>query len=103
MNQRAILNELSDILELPRLHANGESWRILNAILKTITSALQRGETVKIHGFGIFKIRTRRAHRYHAYFYPRLGKGQHGEICMLPEKQYVFFQPSKVLLRMLNE
>lgn len=103
MNHRTILNELSDILELPRLHANGESWRILNAILKTITSALQRGETVKIHGFGIFSIRTRPAHRCYSYFYPCLGKGQHGEIGMRPAKQYVHFQPSKVLLRMLNE
>lgn len=102
MNKRVLIAELTEVLELPIKRYSGEAARILDAVLQSMTEAFRRGETVKISGLGIFTVRTRKATRRGCYFFPYLGKGQHVEPCVIPEKKYVFFQPSKTITRVLN-
>lgn len=102
MNRETIATEIADILELPRRGRKGKAWRIANAVVQAMTTALCRGETVRVDGFGMFKIRERAPRLHHYYYFPYLGKGQHSEIAMRPGKKYVQFFPARTLLRMLN-
>lgn len=97
---------VSEVLELPKENHRwtGPAYKAVRAVFNTITAALQRGEEVKINGFGIFKIRTLPARRQYLSFsingkVPFTG----GYMANLPLRKYVHFQPSKVLLRMLNQ
>ena len=102
MTKEEIVKEVAQVLELPTRGYKGEAWKIVNAVLQAIAESLQRGESVRIDGLGIFRVRTRPATRRTHYFFPYLGKGQHVETNDTPAKKYVFFQPSKTVSRILN-
>jgi len=102
MTKAEITRELADVLELPQLGSHGEARKIVNAVIQAMTTALQRGETIRIDGVGVFTVRTRRATRHTHYFFPYLGKGQHVETNDAPEKKYVFFRPANPIVRTLN-
>ena len=95
--------DLSDLLDLPKLGRKGKAYKIVQAIQAALTNGLRRGEDIKIDGFGTFKWRTKPPTRSACvYFYHVNGKGT-TIIKDIPAKRYVHFEPSKVLLRMLNE
>jgi len=102
MTKEAIIRELAAVLELPNPGYKGEAWKIVNAVIQAMTEVLQRGESIRIDGLGMFVVRTRRATRRTHYFFPYLGKGQHVETNTVPEKKYVFFRPAEPLVRVLN-
>lgn len=95
--------EIEDLLGIKRSRhpRTGKGYDILNAIIKSITSALQRGEDIYIKGFGRFFIRTQPPRKRRVtYFY---GKRDGAKLIEdFPEKRYVHFQPSKTITRVLN-
>lgn len=103
MTKADVVREVSEVLELPNRGYKGKAWEIVNTVFQTMTRAFQRGESVRIDGLGTFVVRTRRATRQTHYFLPHLGKGRHVEVNDVPEKYYIFFQPTKPLVRSINE
>jgi len=89
-----------------------KSQTVVNAILKTIVEALHRGEPVEILGFGTLLVRTKPPTRSAVPVRLKIPGEYVGdrtppklrcvEIRNIPARQYVWFQPSKVLLRLLN-
>lgn len=80
----------------------GKPYEIVKTVLKVMADALRRGETVRVHGFGTFVIRTRVPRNYEVtYFYGRTF-GPRIPITT-PPKHYVHFQPSKALTKFVNE
>jgi nucleoid DNA-binding protein len=82
-----------------------KAYKIISIILTTIKDALKRGEDVWIPGFGIFRIRVKKATRSNCAYFPG-GKYRTRkpiqEVRDIPPKTYVWFEPSKVLLRHIN-
>src|SRR4051795_10802133 len=67
---------------------------IVNAILDTITAALERGERVELRGFGAFTAKRRGA---------RAGRNpRSGAAVAVPEKVFPMFKMSREMLRRLN-
>ena len=67
---------------------------IVNAILDTITTALERGERVELRGFGVFTAKRRSA---------RPGRNpRSGAAVAVPEKVVPTFKMSREMLRRLN-
>jgi nucleoid DNA-binding protein len=69
--------------------------RVLDAVLETVTGALQRDEKVDLRGFGIFKIRATKARQARN---PRTG-----EAVSVPAKKVGAFRPGKELSILLNK
>jgi len=72
-----------------------EASDIVEIILNTIKSVLQKGETVKIAGFGNFVVRSKRARKGRN---PKTGE----EIGITPRK-VVTFRPSQVFKKYVNQ
>lgn len=72
-----------------------EAADIVEIILDTIKSVLQKGETVKIAGFGNFVVRSKRARKGRN---PKTGE----EIGITPRK-VVTFRPSQVFKKFVNQ
>ena len=70
------------------------SERLLDAVFKAVTDALQQGEKVDLRGFGTFKIRETKARQARN---PRTG-----EPVAVPAKKIGTFKPSKELSALLN-
>jgi integration host factor subunit beta len=67
---------------------------IVNAILDTITTALERGERVELRGFGVFTARRRGA---------RPGRNpRSGGVVAVPERVFPMFKMSREMHRRLN-
>ena len=63
--------------------------KIVQKTLDVISDSLQRGETVELRNFGVFKVKTRRG---------RLGRNPRtGEEVTVPEKKVVVFKPGLIL------
>jgi nucleoid DNA-binding protein len=104
-NRNVLANTVAELLDIPYTfnRRTGPAAKAVNAIFAAITNALLRGEEVRIDGFGIFRIRTRKPTRSPCYyFYGRKHKGTYWEVKDLPEKRYVVFLPSKPLKRLIN-
>jgi nucleoid DNA-binding protein len=72
-----------------------ESERGLDAVLGTLTSALERGEKVDWRGFGTFKVREAKA---------RLARNPRtGETVSVPAKKVATFKPGKEFAAALNQ
>jgi integration host factor subunit alpha len=72
-----------------------ESAELLEAVLKEISDALARGETVKLSSFGSFSIRQK-GHRIGRN--PKTGQ----EVPILP-RRVLIFRPSQVLKNRIND
>ena len=71
-----------------------ESVRIVEEVFQILKETLEKGEKVKIAGFGNFNIREKR---------PRRGRNpQTGEEITIPGKRVVTFKPSVILRRVVN-
>ncbi len=67
---------------------------VVDEIFETIKSALERGEKVKISGFGNFVVREKRA---------RKGRNpQTGEEIIIDERRVMTFKPSQILKDFVN-
>ncbi|MDP3919712.1 MAG: HU family DNA-binding protein [Candidatus Omnitrophota bacterium] len=63
--------------------------KIIQRALDVVVESLERGETVELRNFGVFKVKTRRG---------RLGRNPRtGEEVTVPEKKVVVFKPGLVL------
>jgi len=71
-----------------------EAADIVEIVLNTIKSVLQKGETVKIAGFGNFVVRSKRARKGRN---PKTGE----EIGITP-RRVVTFRPSQVFKKFVN-
>ena len=72
-----------------------ESTETVEYVFEIIKETLEKGEKVKISGFGNFNLRAKR---------PRKGRNpQTGEEIMISGRRVVTFKPSNVLRRTLKE
>lgn len=101
MNTETLSYEVGAYLGLPRVRRSGEAYQITKAILQTITTSLQRGESVRISGLGTFKIRTKPSTRSTCSDFQDTTPLNH-YLKTVPARQYVHFTPSKAILRTLN-
>jgi len=63
--------------------------KIVQRTLDAVVESLQRGETVELRNFGVFKVKGRRG---------RLGRNPRtGEEVQVPEKKVVVFKPGLIL------
>lgn len=63
--------------------------KIVQRTLDVILESLERGETVELRNFGVFKVKIRRG---------RIGRNPRtGEEVTVPEKRVVVFKPGMVL------
>ncbi len=81
-------------LKIERL-GRASAARIVDSLFETIKSTLERGETVRIIGFGKFEVRFKWARR---------GRNPAtGEPMMLKPRKVVVFRPSRLLRDKLNK
>ncbi|MBN1494013.1 MAG: integration host factor subunit beta [Candidatus Omnitrophica bacterium] len=63
--------------------------KIVQRTIDAITESLERGETVELRNFGVFKVKSRRG---------RIGRNPRtGEEVPVPEKKVVVFKPGLIL------
>lgn len=91
---------VGELLELSSANRGTLPHKIVSAVVQAMTEALHRGETVKIAGFGIFKIVAGKSRAPCGMFYNKVNYGTY--IKELPNRKRVVFTPSKVLKRMLR-
>ncbi len=91
MRKADIANEVYEKIGIPKKDASD----ILELMLDSIKAVLQKGETVKIAGFGNFIVRHKRARKGRN---PKTGE----EIGITPRK-VVTFRPSQVFKRYVND
>ncbi len=104
LDKEALSYQIGEILGLPRDKRAGKAYQIVKALCQALTSALQSGQSVRIDGFGTFKIHTRPATR-HSVMYSYSGvplSKVHREVKSFPPAPRVIFTPSKALLRYIN-
>lgn len=98
---------VNDVLELPIPDKKNIeqclAMDIVNAVIKAMTAALQRGETIRVYGLGTFQLRTRKARRIGYTYYPHLpNHKKRFKVRLLKPKTYVHFTPSASILEELN-
>lgn len=72
-----------------------ESSEIVELVFDTMKETLERGEKIKISGFGNFIVRKKR---------PRVGRNpQTGEEIEISSRKVLTFRPSQVLKQALNK
>lgn len=97
-----LAREVSELLDLPkhaRRNQTDEPYRIVLAVLESVTNALQKGQSVTIHGLGKFSIRTKKARKSTGYLF---GAGRAKISIQVPERTYVHFRPANSIMRTLN-
>ena len=71
-----------------------ESADIVEMVFDTIKETLEKGEKIKVSGFGNFEVRDKRA---------RVGRNpQTGEVIEISARRVLTFKPSQVLKNALN-
>ncbi len=69
--------------------------KILDIVFTEIVEALNRGEKTEIRGFGVLRVKTRKA---------RIGRNpKNSEPVKIPEKKAIKWKMSKILYRKLNK
>ena len=72
-----------------------ESFQIVDQVFQILKETLERGEKVKISGFGNFVTREKR---------PRKGRNpQTGEQVMISGRRVLTFKPSAILRKVVNQ
>lgn len=99
-----LAREIHDLLDLP-LSKHGDPEKglaIIKAITTVMAAALHRGESVRVNGFGIFKVvETKGTRRTGNNFALQSGERYAGTLQHLPKK-YVKFIPSEQVKALLN-
>jgi integration host factor subunit alpha len=91
MRKADIANEIYEEIGLSKK----EAAEIIETILDTVKGALQKGETVKIAGFGNFVVRSKRSRKGRN---PKTGE----EIGITP-RRVVTFRPSQVFKKFVSK
>ena len=90
MTKAELFSVISDKCSLPRL----ESAQIVEHVFQILKETLEKGEKVKISGFGNFSIREKR---------PRKGRNpQTGEAVTISGRRVLTFKPSAILRKAVN-
>ena len=85
MTKKDIVMKISNEINLTQIDVK----KIVQRTLDSILEALERGETVELRNFGVFKVKNRRG---------RLGRNPRtGQEVQVPEKKVVVFKPGLVL------
>ena len=85
MTKKDIVMKISNEINLTQIDVK----KIVQKTLDCILEALERGETVELRNFGVFKVKNRRG---------RLGRNPRtGQEVQVPEKRVVVFKPGLVL------
>ncbi len=85
MTKKDIVMKISNETNLTQIDVKKIVQRTLDCVLE----ALERGETVELRNFGVFKVKQRRG---------RLGRNPRtGQEVQVPEKKVVIFKPGLVL------
>lgn len=115
-SSQALAKELHELLEIPMtvLYSSGgfryekpkKGTLIIQAIVKSLVSALQRGESVSINGFGRFTVETQKVRsggtlRAAASNGDIIGSPKIS-VLMAPKKRIIFY-PSAHLTALLNQ
>ncbi len=103
-SHRKIAMEIHELLDLP-LDKHGEpvlGYTIVRTIAKAMREALQRGESIRINGFGIFKPYLRPSHRTGNNIIKR-GIANSPVAIEWGPKTFAKFTPSEQLMAMLNQ
>lgn len=93
---------VGELLEIPFSDSRYESYKIVSAVIASITNALRNGDTVKIVGLGKFVPKPRTIYNRSVGV---LYNGQlHGRYTLkVKPGMDVYFYPSDSILRTLNE
>lgn len=85
MTKKDIVMKVSNETNLTQIDVK----KIVQRTLDVILESLERGETVELRNFGVFKVKSRRG---------RIGRNPRtGEEVSVPEKKVVVFKPGLVL------
>ena len=85
MTKKDIVMKISNETNLTQIDVK----KIVQRTLDSILESLERGETVELRNFGVFKVKNRRG---------RLGRNPRtGQEVQVPEKRVVVFKPGLVL------
>lgn len=85
MTKKDIVIKVSNDTNLTQIDVK----KIVQRMLDVILESLERGETVELRNFGVFKVKNRRG---------RLGRNPRtGEEVSVPEKRVVVFKPGLIL------
>jgi len=85
MTKKDIVTKVSNETNLTQIDVKKIVQRTLDAVLES----LERGETVELRNFGVFKVKTRKG---------RIGRNPRtGQEVQVPEKKVVVFKPGLVL------
>ena len=85
MTKKDIVMKVSNDTNVAQIDVKKVVQRTLDAIVES----LERGETVELRNFGVFKVKSRRG---------RIGRNPRtGEEVQVPEKKVVVFKPGLIL------
>ena len=85
MTKKDIVMRVSNETNLTQIDVK----KIVQRSLDVILESLERGETVELRNFGVFKVKTRRG---------RIGRNPRtGDEVTVPEKKVVVFKPGLIL------
>lgn len=85
MTKKDIVTKVSNDTNLTQIDVK----KIVQRTLDTIVESLERGETVELRNFGVFKVKSRRG---------RVGRNPRtGQEVQVPEKKVVVFKPGLIL------
>lgn len=85
MTKKDIVMKISNETNLTQIDVK----KIVQRTLDSVLEALERGETVELRNFGVFKVKNRRG---------RIGRNPRtGQEVQVPEKKVVVFKPGLVL------
>lgn len=85
MTKKDIVIKVSNDTNLTQIDVK----KIVQRTLDVVLEALERGETVELRNFGVFKVKSRRG---------RIGRNPRtGDEVSVPEKRVVVFKPGLVL------
>ena len=85
MTKKDIVMKVSNETNLTQIDVK----KIVQKMLDIISDSLERGETVELRNFGVFKVKNRRG---------RLGRNPRtGQEVSVPEKRVVVFKPGLIL------
>ena len=87
--------ELVEIIREKTAFARHESAEFVEQVFEIIKETLEKGEKIKISGFGNFVVREKR---------PRRGRNpKTGEEMTIAERRVLTFKPSQTLRKVLNQ
>ncbi len=90
MNKQELIDAVAESADLPKASAT----RAIDAVIESITSALQKGDSVSLVGFGSFNVKSRPA---------RVGRNpQTGAAINIAAANVPSFKPGKALKDSVN-